>query len=160
LAHKTALLTLESLDNPILVCHNLIAMSYQVSYIKYHMLWGSKFGRPVLVGDIALRLDVLIREEVAALEGSLCELKIDSSSVYVSVEMPPQWSPAQIAYRIKRGCSTVLRREFPQLRSRLPSLWNRSQLIWTTGSDLSESARRNYLEQQRRESLNAAASRR
>ena len=56
--------------------------------------------------------------------------------------MPPKWAPAQIAYRLKGYTSHALRREFPRLRSRLPSLWSRSYYVGTAGNVSAETIRR------------------
>jgi putative transposase len=59
------------------------------------------------------------------------ELEIGTDYIHLFVEMPPKWAPAQIAYRVNGYTSHVLRREFPRLRSRLPSLWSRSYYVGT-----------------------------
>jgi len=119
-----------------------------VYHIRYHFVWCPKFRRPVLVDAIASRLRELIHEKVAQLEGSVLVLEIQADHVHLFVEMPPKWAPAQIAYRIKGYTSHVLRREFPKLRSRLPSLWSRSYYVGTAGGVSAETIRR-YIEAQK-----------
>jgi len=85
---------------------------------------------------------------VAQLEGSVLALEIQADHVHLFVEMPPKWAPAQIAYRIKGYTSHVLRREFPRLKSRLPSLWSRSYYVGTAGDVSAETIRR-YIEAQK-----------
>jgi putative transposase len=42
-------------------------------------------------------------------------------------------SPAQIAFCLKGYTSRMLRREFPELRRRLPTLWSRSYYVGAVG---------------------------
>ena len=117
-------------------------------HICYHFVWCPKYRRPVLMGAIASRLRELIHEKVAELGGSVLALEIQADHVHLFVEMPPKWAPAQIAYRIKGYTSHVLRREFPRLKSRLPSLWSRSYYVGTAGEVSAETIRR-YIEAQK-----------
>ena len=135
-----------------------------VCHIRYHpstgsgrrFVWCPKSRPSVLTGAIAPCLEALIHEEVAELDGSVLALEIQPDHVHPSassghrlfVEMPPKWAPAQIAYRLKGYTSHVLRREFPRLRSRLPSLWSRSYYVGTAGEVSAETIRR-YIEAQR-----------
>ena len=119
-----------------------------VYHIRYHFVWCPKYRRPVLMGAIASRLRELIHEKVAELGGSVLALEIQADHVHLFVEMPPKWAPAQIAYRIKGYTSHVLRREFPRLKSRLPSLWSRSYYVGTAGDVSAETIRR-YIEAQK-----------
>ena len=100
------------------------------------------------MGAIASRLRELIHEKVAELGGLVLALEIQPDHVHLFVEMPPKWAPAQIAYRIKGYTSHVLRREFPRLKSRLPSLWSRSYYVGTAGEVSAETIRR-YIEAQK-----------
>jgi len=119
-----------------------------VYHIRYHFVWCPKYRRPVLMGAIASRLRELIHEKVAELGGLVLALEIQPDHVHLFVEMPPKWAPAQIAYRIKGYTSHVLRREFPRLKSRLPSLWSRSYYVGTAGEVSAETIRR-YIEAQK-----------
>ena len=91
---------------------------------------------------IPSRLRELIHEKVAELDGSFLTLEIQPDHVHLFVEMPPKWAPAQIAYRLKSYTPHALRREFPRLRSRLPSLWSRSYYVGTAGEVSAETIRR------------------
>jgi len=128
-------------------------MSYQthsggVYHIRYHFVWCPKYRRPILVDDIVSCLEKLIHEKVKELGGSVIALEIQPDHVHLFVEMPPKLSPAQIAYRIKGYTSHVLRRRFPKLKSRLPSLWSRSYYVGTLG-EVSEEVVKRYIEAQK-----------
>jgi putative transposase len=116
--------------------------------INYHFVWIPKFGRPVLVGGIPARLDSLIRAKTAELDGEVIELVVQADHVHLFGSFPPTLAPRQIMHRIKGYTSHELRREFPHLNSRLPSLWTRSYYVGTAGNVSAETIRR-YIDEQK-----------
>jgi putative transposase len=68
--------------------------------------------------------------------------------VHLSLESDPTRAPAHLAAQFKGYTSHVLRREFPSLRSRLPTLWSRSYFIASIGH-VSEATITRYIESQR-----------
>jgi len=131
--------------------YNYIIMKQQTRHavyqINYHFVWCPKYRRPVLTGDISDRLVQLIPEKVAELGGEVIELDVRPDHVHLFVSMPPTLAPNQIMHRIKGSTSHQLRTEFPQLKSRLPSLWTHSYYIGTAGNVSSETIRK-YIESQ------------
>lgn len=67
--------------------------------------------------------------------------------VHTFVVSDPTRAPAHLAAQFKGFTSHVLRREFPHLRSRLPTLWSRSYFIASTGA-VSAATIKRYLETQ------------
>ena len=109
--------------------------------INYHFVWCPKYRRPVLSPEIAQRLRDLLHVKVVELGGAVLALEIQADHVHLFVEMPPKLPPAQIVYRLKGYTSGCLRREFPHLRSRLPSLWSRAYYVGTAGNVSAETIR-------------------
>ena len=114
----------------------------------YHVMWCTKYRRPVLVSPIAERLKTLIYEqqEVYGYEVHACEVMDDH--VHILMSSSPQLAPASVVGRIKGWTSHVLRDEYPSLKSRIPSLWTRSKFIASTGGITLEVLRK-YVENQR-----------
>ncbi len=114
----------------------------------YHVIWCTKYRRPVLVSPIAERLKTLIYEqqEVYGYEVHACEVMDDY--VHILMSSSPQLAPASVVGRIKGWTSRVLRDEYPSLKSRIPSLWTRSKFIASTGGITLEVLRK-YVENQR-----------
>ena len=115
--------------------------------INYHFVWCPKYRRPVLTGAISDRLVELIPQKVKELKGEVLELIVRPDHVHLFVSSPPELAPKQIMHRIKGFTSHQLRKEFPALKSRLPSLWTRSYYIGTAGNVSSETIRK-YIEAQ------------
>jgi len=101
--------------------------------INYHLVWCPKFRRPVLEGDVGVRLAELLPERVLELDGEVLDLVVMPDHVHLFASFPPTLAVSQIMHRLKGATSYQLRKEFPHLRSRLPSLWTRSYYVGTAG---------------------------
>jgi putative transposase len=117
--------------------------------IGYHIIWCAKYRRKVLVNGIAMRLQALLAEKAAALEVQIATMEILPDRVYLFVTTPPTLSPHFIVQQFKGDTSRRLRDEFPALRSRLPTLWNRAYYCESYGQ-LTHAAVEQFLEAQRR----------
>jgi putative transposase len=116
--------------------------------IHYHLVWCPKFRRPVLAGEVGKRLAALLPTEVEKLGGEVLDLVVQPDHVHLFASFPPTIAVAQIMHRIKGATSHQLRQEFPQLKSRLPSLWTRSYYVGTAGFVSAETIRR-YIDEQK-----------
>jgi putative transposase len=75
-------------------------------------------------------------------------LEIMPDHVHLFIEFDPRWGVAEIVNRLKGFTSRVLRKEFPSLRSQLPTLWSRNYYAGTVGH-VSDKTVRAYIESQR-----------
>ena len=116
--------------------------------LRYHLVWCPKYRRPVLVGGVAERLKALVAEKAVEIGATLHALEVMPDHVHLSLESDPTRAPAHLAAQFKGYTSHVLRREFPSLRSRLPTLWSRSYFIASIGH-VSETTITRYIETQR-----------
>jgi putative transposase len=116
--------------------------------INYHLVWCPKYRRPVLAGDVGKRLTELIPQEVEKLGGRVLELVVQPDHVHLFATFPPAIAIAQIMFRLKGSTAYQLRKEFPHLKSRLPSLWTRSYYVGTAGHVSAEVIQR-YIDEQK-----------
>jgi putative transposase len=68
--------------------------------------------------------------------------------VHLFIESDPTEAPQHLANQFKGYTSRMLRQKFPQLSSRLPSLWSRSYYVGSIGHVSEETVRR-YIEMQK-----------
>lgn len=122
--------------------------SHAVYQINYHFVWCPKFRRPVLEGNVGVRLAELISRIVRSNNGEVLNLTVQPDHVHLFASFPPTLAANQIMYRIKGYTSHELRREFPKLNSRLPSLWTRSYYVGTAGHVSTETIQQ-YIEEQK-----------
>ena len=100
---------------------------------KYHVVWCPKYRRKVLVDAIAKRLFGLIHKAASRYRAEIIALEIMPDHVHLLVEVDPQLGIHRLVKYIKGVTSHDLRKEFPSLSSRLPSLWTHSYFVSTVG---------------------------
>ncbi len=100
---------------------------------KYHVVWCPKYRRKVLVRAIAKRLFELIHKAAMRYRAEIIALEIMPDRVHLLVEVDPQFGIHRLVKYIKGVTSHDLRKEFPSLSSRLPSLWTNSYFVSTVG---------------------------
>lgn len=100
---------------------------------KYHVIWCPKYRRKVLVGDVEVRLKELIRELATEMKVDIIEMETDKDHIHLLIEVDPQFGVHKAVKRFKGVTSRVLRQEFKELTTRLPSLWTNSYFVATVG---------------------------
>ncbi|MDG7018200.1 MAG: IS200/IS605 family transposase [Nitrososphaerota archaeon] len=120
----------------------------KVHFMHYHFVWSPKYRRPVLVGKVEERLKGLIWEKAAEMGYHIIALEVMPDHVHLFLQADPTISPNKIVGMMKGYSSRVLRQEFPEFRSRLPTLWTRSYFVSTHGHVSSETIKR-YVEEQK-----------
>lgn len=116
--------------------------------LKYHLVWCPKYRRPVLEGAIEKRLREVLEDVRAEHVWTIHALEVMPDHVHLFIESDPIYSVAEIVNRLKGASSRILRSEFPELRSRLPTLWSRSYYAGTVGT-VSDAVVRRYIESQK-----------
>lgn len=113
--------------------------------LSYELVWCPKYRRPSLTGDVALRCEELLREKAVENSWEILHLGIHPDLVHIQLRAEPADSPAFLASQLKGYTSRMLRSEFPELRSKLGTLWSRSFYVASLG-ETSEEAIAAYLD--------------
>ena len=116
--------------------------------IGYHLIWCPKYRRKVLVGDVEKRLKELLIEKANELELIIDTMEIMPDHAHLFVKAKPIHAPHYIVQQFKGYTSFQLRKEFPHLKSRLPTLWTRSYYCESVGHISADTVRK-YIEEQK-----------
>jgi putative transposase len=116
---------------------------------KYHVVWCPKYRRQVLVKPVDARLKTIIREAAAERRSEVIELEVMPDHVHLLVEVDPQYGVHRLIRDMKGRSSHTLRKEFPSLKSRLPTLWSNSYFVSTVGGSPLAIVKQ-YIENQKR----------
>lgn len=100
---------------------------------KYHVVWCPKYRRKVLVGYVETRLKELLIETCADMNVDIIEIEIMPDHVHLLLEVNPQFGIHKAIKLLKGKTSRSLRIEFPELKSKLPTLWTNSYFVSTVG---------------------------
>ena len=116
--------------------------------LGYHLIWCTKYRRKVLSPKIELRLKELIRKKAEEIEVEIVEMETMPNHIHIFVKSKPTYSPHFIVQQFKGYSSRILRGEFAELRSRLPTLWTRSYFCESVGCISADTIIR-YIENQK-----------
>ncbi|MFE7272070.1 IS200/IS605 family transposase [Streptomyces sp. NPDC057623] len=99
-----------------------------------HVVWCPKYRRPVLGGQVGVRLRELIEQKAAERGWEIIALEVMPDHVHLFVKHDPKSSSSYVANQFKGITSRVLRAEFPHLKSRMPTLWSSSYFVASVGA--------------------------
>lgn len=125
-----------------------IASQTSIHFIGYHFVWCPKYRRKVLVDDIRKRMNELIRNKAKDLGCKILALEIMPDHTHMFIQGYPKLSPNTIIGQIKGYTSRILRKEFKELRTKIPTLWTRSYFVSTHGH-VSDKLIQKYIEEQK-----------
>ena len=115
---------------------------------QYHVIFCPKYRRKVLEGKIATRLKQLIREKQKDYGYEVLDMEVLPDHVHLLIDVNPKKGIFTTVNMIKGYTSHTLREEFPELRSRLPTLWTQSKFISSVGAVTLEVVKK-YIEEQK-----------
>lgn len=115
---------------------------------KYHVVWCPKYRRKVIEGRVSERLKQIIKEVCDKRGCEIFAYETMPDHVHILVEVDPQYGIHRLVKEIKGTSSRVLRSEFAELTTRLPSLWTNSYFVSTVGG-APASIIKQYVENQR-----------
>lgn len=128
--------------------HKVKSNSNVVYNCFYHLVWVPKYRRKVLVAPYDARLKEILHEIVQRWGQECIEIEVMPDHVHVVVSCDPQFGIHRLVRLVKGASSHQMRQEFPELKKRLPSLWNNSYYCGTTGGVTLEVIKR-YVEGQK-----------
>ncbi len=123
--------------------------SHTVYDIKYHIVWITKYRKPVLRADIAQRVRELIREICRVNDVEIIKGHISRDHVHIFVSMPPHISVSHLVQSIKGKTSRKMMTEFKSLSR---TFWGRH--MWACGyfvassGNVTDEVIMKYIEQQ------------
>ena len=122
--------------------------------LKVHLIWIPKYRKPVLVGDLAVRVRDIIRTIAAEHELEILSGKVARDHVHVFVSHRPTQRISQMVQWFKGISSRVILQEFPRLRKQFwgRHFWARGYLAVSSGTITDEMVRE-YIEEQEGESI-------
>lgn len=100
---------------------------------KYHVVWCPKYRRKVLIDGIDERLKDILLEIIKETNSEILEIEVMPDHVHLILDVDPQYGVAKVVKHLKGKSSNILRKEFPVLRSKIPTLWTNSYFVSTVG---------------------------
>jgi REP-associated tyrosine transposase len=123
--------------------------SHAVYDLKYHLVWITKYRKPILRGEIAIRLRELIRQTCATLDVYIESGHVAVDHVHLLVSVPPDVSVSKLMQRLKGRSSRMMLQEFGELNRQFwgRHLWARGYFAASSGNVTDEIIKQ-YIESQ------------
>ena len=116
--------------------------------VNYHIVWSVKYRKAVLKGGI----DEALKEmcfQIADEKGfTIQAMEVMPDHTHLFIKSTPVLSPHYIVQQLKGYTSRELRKEFPHLKSKLPTLWTRSYYCESVGHISAETIKK-YIDGQK-----------
>jgi putative transposase len=122
--------------------------------LEVHVIWIPKYRKPVLTGEVAIRVRDLVRTIAAEHELEIISGKVARDHVHVLISYRPTQRVSHIVQWLQGTSSRVLLQEFPRLRKQFwgKHLWARGYLAVATGT-VTDEAIREYIDEQAGEQI-------
>ena len=126
--------------------------SHTVFEIHLHLVWVTKYRKPILKGEVGVRVRELIRQICRDSEVEILKGHVSKDHVHLFVSIPPQLTISRFVQRIKGKSSYKLLQEFAHLRK---VFWGRH--VWARGyfccssGNVTDEVIEDYIEHQRHE---------
>jgi putative transposase len=102
---------------------------------NYHVIFCPKYRRAVLNDKIADRLKQLIYDKQKEYRYKVLDIEVMPEHVHMILDVNPKADGIyRVISKIKGYTAHELRKEFKELRSRLPTLWTNSRFISSVGA--------------------------
>lgn len=123
--------------------------SHTVYDIKYHIVWITKYRKPVLRGDIAQQLRELVRQTCATLDVQIVSGHVSTDHVHLLVSVPPNVAVSDLVQRLKGRTSRLMLAQFNELRRQFwgRHMWARGYFVASSGN-VTDEVIKQYIESQ------------
>jgi len=115
---------------------------------QYHVIFCPKYRRSVLVGEIEQRLKELILEKQEEYGYVVLDMEVMPDHVHLVLDVNPKVGIYRVVSKIKGYTSNQLRKEFPSLKKKIPTLWTLSRFIASVSSVTLDVVKQ-YIEEQK-----------
>jgi putative transposase len=127
--------------------------AHTVFEIHLHLVWITKYRRPILTGDVGQRVRDLIREICGQEDVHIIRGHVSKDHIHLFVSIPPQVTISRLVQRLKGKSAYKLFQEFPHLRKKFwgQHLWARGYFCCSSGNVTDETVIQ-YIENQSHDS--------
>lgn len=127
--------------------------AHSVFDIHLHLVWTTKYRKPIMTGEVGLRVRELVRQICRAHEVEILKGHVSKDHVHLFVSIPPNVTISRLVQWLKGKSSHSLLAEFSHLRKTFwgRHLWARGYFCCSSGNVTDEVIAK-YIEEQELES--------
>ncbi len=123
--------------------------AHTVFRIHLHLVWVTKYRKPVMTGEVGLRVRELLREICGHHEVTIIRGHIAKDHVHLFVSVPPRVTISRLVQMLKGKSSFKLMQEFPHLAKKFwgRHMWARGYFCVSSGN-VTDEVIKEYIENQ------------
>ncbi len=123
--------------------------AHTVFRIHLHLVWVTKYRKPVMTGEVGLRVRELIREICGHQEVTIIKGHVARDHVHLFVSVPPRVTISRLVQMLKGKSSFKLMQEFPHLAKKFwgRHMWARGYFCVSSGN-VTDEVIKEYIENQ------------
>ena len=123
--------------------------AHTVFRIHLHLVWVTKYRKPVMTGEVGLRLRELLREICGHQEVTIVKGHVARDHIHLFVSVPPRVTISRLVQLLKGKSSFKLMQEFPHLAKKFwgRHLWARGYFCVSSGN-VTDEVIKEYIENQ------------
>ena len=110
--------------------------SERSDFIKYHIVWITKYRKSVITGQIAKRTQELIRQICKINDVEIISGHVSKDHIHLLVSAPPHLSVSKLVQYLKGNTSHKLQMEYKELNKQYwgRHIWGRGYFAATSGN--------------------------
>ena len=122
--------------------------------LKVHLIWIPKYRKPVLTGQVAIRVRDIIRQIAMEHEIDIISGKVAKDHVHIFISYRPQYDVSKLVQYLKGISSRVLLQEFAHLKRMFwgKHLWARGYMAVSSGN-ITDEMIQEYIKEQEGEPM-------
>ena len=123
--------------------------SHSIYDLKVHLVWITKYRKPVLTGELAKRVRELIRQICTEMDVEIIRGHVSRDHVHLLVSVPPHVSVSNVVKKVKGKSSWKIMNEFKTIQRKFwgRHFWGRGYFAASSGNVTDEVIVR-YIENQ------------
>ena len=119
----------------------------------YHLVWSPKYRKRLLTGELAKRVEGLIREIGEAYDITIEELEVSVDHVHIFCSFPPRYAISDVVKTLKSLSARAVFKEFPGVKRKLwgGEFWEDGYFARTVGDKVTAEVIRQYIRRHKEE---------
>ena len=117
------------------------------------MVWSPKYRKRLLTGELAKRVEGLIREIGEAYDITIEELEVSVDHVHIFCSFPPRYAISDVVKTLKSLSARAVFKEFPGVKRKLwgGEFWEDGYFARTVGDKVTAEVIRQYIRRHKEE---------
>ena len=110
--------------------------AHTVFEIHLHLVWTTKYRKPILTGKVSTRVRDLIREMCGDHDVKIMKGHVSKDHVHLLVSIPPQMGISKLMQQLKGKTAYKIMQEFPHIKKQYwgQHMWARGYFCCSTGN--------------------------